>query len=91
MKQHIKTHRNIPQELIDAAMRDPQVGRSNRVASAQGPDAGPNGDGPQVPAPNSDGPQGPAPNGNGPPAQGPNGQAPQGPNGDGPQGPAPNF
>merc|ERR1719445_2317455 len=74
MKQHIKTHRKIPQELIDAAMRDPPVGRSNSGASVQGPDAGPNGDGPEVQAPNSDGPQGPAPNGNGPPAQGPNGQ-----------------
>ena len=81
MKQHIKTHRKIPQELIDAAMRDPQVGRTPRGASPQGPDVDPNGEGPPVQAPN----------GNGPPAQGPNGQAPQGPNGDGPQGPAPNF
>ena len=60
MKQHIKTHRDIAQELIDAAMRDPTSGRNPR--GAQGPDAGPNGDGPPAQGPSGDGPQGPAPN-----------------------------
>merc|ERR1719445_1207112 len=58
MKQHIKTHRNIAQELIDAAMRDPGT-RNSRGASAQGPDAGPNGDGPPAQGPNGQGPEGP--------------------------------
>ena len=70
MKQHMKTHRKIPQELIDAAMRDPQVGRSTRGAPAQEPDAGPKGDGPQVQGPNGQGPQGP--NGDGPQGPAPN-------------------
>ena len=88
MKQHIKTHRAIPQELIDEAMRDPSVGRNPRGASAQGPEAGPNGDGPPAQRPNGQGPQGP--NGDGPQGPAPNGAQGPAPNDYGAQGPAPN-
>ena len=53
MKQHIRTHKDIPQELVEAALADPNVGRNPKGnPSAQGPDVGPYGDGPQGPAPN---------------------------------------
>jgi len=53
MKQHIRTHKDIPQQLVEAALADPNVGRNSKGnLSAQGPDAGPYGDSPQGQAPN---------------------------------------